>query len=74
MRVSERQRYDITHNRVERAKSNNADQLETLSTQKRINRISDDPVAAGQSIREKNKIITLLLIKLFTYLLTYFVF
>ena len=56
MRVSERHRYDITHNRVERAKGNNANQLEKLSTQKRMNRISDDPVAAGQVIREKNNI------------------
>ena len=58
MRVSERHRYHITHSRVERAKSDNADQLEKISTQKRINRISDDPVAAGQAIRERGRIKT----------------
>lgn len=56
MRVSERQRYDIVGQRIESAKDANKSMLEQLSTQKRINVISDDPIGAPQAIRLKEKI------------------
>ena len=56
MRISERQRYAITQSRVEDAKSNNAKMLEMMSTQKRINALSDDPVGAGQAVKYKSSI------------------
>jgi flagellar hook-associated protein 3 FlgL len=56
MRVSERQRYDTIADRVERAKGNHTGMLEQLSTQKRINRVSDDPIGLAQAIRVKGRI------------------
>lgn len=56
MRVSDRHRYDIANARVGQAKEDNASMLEQLSTQKRINRLSDDPVAAGMALRRKSQI------------------
>lgn len=56
MRISDRHRYEITGNRIENAKSDNAKMLETLSTQKRLNRVSDDPVAISQVIRYKDRL------------------
>lgn len=56
MRVSERQRYETTSGRVEVAKINNGKALETLATQKTINRLSDDPIGAGQVVRKKDRI------------------
>lgn len=56
MRVSEQQRYNLVNHRVEKAKSQNADVLETLSTQKRVNRLSDDPTAVSSIVRNKNAI------------------
>lgn len=54
MRVSERHRYDTTGARVERAKQNNEHMLEIMSTQKKINKLSDDPIGMGRAILEKN--------------------
>jgi len=56
MRVSERQRYDTVSNRVERAKDQNRSMLEQISSQKRLNRISDDPVGMTQAIRTRDRI------------------
>lgn len=56
MRVSERHRYETVQDRVERSKGLHTDMLEQLSTQKRINRISDDPVGAARAIRLKGRI------------------
>lgn len=56
MRISDRQRYEIANLRVDRAKEDNADMLEQLSTQKRINRVSDDPLGMGQALKRKNQI------------------
>jgi len=56
MRVSERQRYTIAAGRVESAKSDNTRDLESVATQKRINHLSDDPIGAGQAIRDKYRI------------------
>jgi flagellar hook-associated protein 3 FlgL len=56
MRVSERQRYDTVTNRIERAKTQNSSMLEQLSSQKRLNRVSDDPVGMTQSLRMRDRI------------------
>lgn len=56
MRVSDRQRYEIANLRVDKAKEDNAAMLEELSTQKRINRVSDDPLGMGQALKRKNQI------------------
>ncbi|MFW7377888.1 MAG: flagellar hook-associated protein FlgL [Oligoflexus sp.] len=56
MRVSDRQRYHVTGTRVEHAKTQNSDVLEQVSTQKRINHVSDDPVAFGQSLKRQTAI------------------
>ncbi len=58
MRVSERQRYDLTSSRVERAKSNNASTLDELSTLKRINKISDDPLGLTRAMQGKDRLST----------------
>ena len=54
MRVSEKQRYNLTESRIAKTKAQNAKQLETISTQQKILRLSDDPIGAGQAIREKS--------------------
>jgi flagellar hook-associated protein 3 FlgL len=56
MRVSENQRYRVTANRVNAAKTDNTGILEKLSSQKDINRISDDPVGAIRMIKARNQI------------------
>ncbi|MCX6131076.1 MAG: flagellar hook-associated protein FlgL, partial [Proteobacteria bacterium] len=56
MRISDRQRYELANSRVDKAKTDNTDMLEQLSTQKRINKVSDDPIAMGQSLRRKTQI------------------
>ena len=56
MRVSEKSRYDITNSRVERAKADNANMLEQISSQKKINRVSDDPVGLGHAMKLANRI------------------
>jgi flagellar hook-associated protein 3 FlgL len=56
MRISDRQRYAMANSRVDTAKGDNAAMLEQLSTQKRINRISDDPIGLGQALKRKTQI------------------
>lgn len=56
MRISDRQRYDIAGMRIDKAKTDNANQLEIISTQKRINNISDDPLAAAQVIKLRDRV------------------
>ncbi|HYX34064.1 MAG TPA: flagellar hook-associated protein FlgL [Oligoflexus sp.] len=56
MRISDRQRYEMANARVDSAKGDNANMLELLSTQKRINRVSDDPIGMGQALKRKNQI------------------
>src|SRR5687768_7109359 len=56
MRVSERMRYDKAASRIDRAKTDNADLLNVLSTQKKLNKISDDPLGSARVIREKGRI------------------
>lgn len=56
MRISEKQRYQITQARVNRARGTNADSLEKISTLKRINRLSDDPIGSGRAVRTKDRL------------------
>jgi flagellar hook-associated protein 3 FlgL len=56
MRISDRQRYALANSRVDTAKSDNTAMLEQLSTQKRINRVSDDPIGMGQALKRKSQI------------------
>ncbi|MBC7533560.1 MAG: flagellar hook-associated protein FlgL [Oligoflexus sp.] len=56
MRVSDKQRYDQANHRMNEAKTENANNLEQLSTQKRVTRVSDDPVAVGQILRRRNQL------------------
>ncbi len=56
MRVSERQRYNVTSDRVENAKNNNALMLEEMSTQKTINHLSDNPINAAQVVKEQKRL------------------
>jgi flagellar hook-associated protein 3 FlgL len=51
LRVSERQRFMIANKRIDDAKTQNIDALKTLSTQKRINALHDDPVGATRVIK-----------------------
>lgn len=51
MRVSDRYRFDLSASRLSKAKSQNAGVMEKLSTQKDINRLSDNPVGYSQVVR-----------------------
>jgi flagellar hook-associated protein 3 FlgL len=56
VRISERQRYDVAANRMNNARENNVGMMDQLSTQKKINAISDDPVSASRVIQEKGRL------------------
>lgn len=56
MRVSERQRYAIANDRMEKAKSQNTGAMEILSSQKRINKLEDDPIGMTKIIRGRNSL------------------
>ncbi len=56
MRISERMRYDTVSNRIHDAKGQNAHAMERLSSQKDVQKLSDDPVAATGIIRFREKI------------------
>lgn len=53
MRVSDNQRYRLSERRVNSARKSNSDSMEQISTQKRINRVSDDPTGLGYVIKSK---------------------
>ncbi len=53
MRVSDNQRYRLSESRVNQARQDNTGMLEQISTQKRINRTSDDPVGLGRVIKSR---------------------
>lgn len=55
-RISERLRYDMTNTRVNASRSRNSDALEQMTTMKRINQISDDPIGNSRSILGKDRI------------------
>ncbi len=56
MRVTDRHRYETVGARIEAAKGKNAKALEELATQKKINRVSDDPSGVAGSIRVRDRI------------------
>lgn len=56
MRVSEKQRYAIATERMELAKKRNTDAMEVLSSQKRINKLEDDPVGMTKIIKGRQSI------------------
>jgi flagellar hook-associated protein 3 FlgL len=56
MRVSEQQRYAIATERMEEAKRNNLEALDHLSSNRRINRLSDDPIGVANAIKGKHRI------------------
>ena len=56
MRVSDNQRYRISQDRVNHAKKGNEHMMEKISTQRRINRVSDDPVGLGRVIKYRSNI------------------
>ena len=56
MRISERMRYDIVNDRVQDAKTDNANAMERLSSQKDVQKLSDNPVGAAQMIRYRDDI------------------
>ncbi|MGE0174087.1 MAG: flagellar hook-associated protein FlgL [Oligoflexales bacterium] len=56
MRISERQRYDVAANRMNKAREDNVGMLDMLSTQKKINAVSDDPVSAARVIQERGRL------------------
>ncbi len=56
MRISERHRYTVATERMEGAKSRNTKALEVLSTQKRINDVSDDPIGMTNIITKRDRI------------------
>lgn len=56
MRVSEKQRYAVATNRMERAKSQNAETMSVLSSQKRINKLQDDPIGVTRVVKGRHEI------------------
>lgn len=56
MRVSERMRFGHVQRRVEDAKQQNAHALDRLSSQKEIQKLSDNPIGATQVIRFRDNI------------------
>lgn len=56
MRVSERHRYWVANRRINKARTNNTETLNMLSSQKRINSIHDDPVGLARTIKYKERL------------------
>ncbi|MBP6217784.1 MAG: flagellar hook-associated protein FlgL [Oligoflexales bacterium] len=56
MRISERYKYSVSNNRIEKAKDQNIQALNQLSSQKRINAIHDDPAGVSRMIKHKDRI------------------
>ena len=56
MRVSERMRYDLVNQRVHDAKTSNAHAMDRLSSQKEVQKLSDNPIGAAQIIRYRDQI------------------
>jgi flagellar hook-associated protein 3 FlgL len=59
MRISERQRYFTSNERVTKARELNDHTLEQISTLKRINKVSDDPIGTSQLIRGRDRLKTI---------------
>lgn len=56
MRISERMRYDQVNQRVHDSKEANAHAMDRLSSQKEIQKLSDNPIGATQVIRYRDQI------------------
>ena len=56
MRVSERHRYAIATERMENAKLANTDAMEVISSQKKINKLEDDPVGVTKIVKGRQSI------------------
>lgn len=56
MRVSENQRYRQANEKIAKAKVNNAEALDAVSTMKNIRTISDDPTGMSRAIRYRDQI------------------
>ena len=56
MRVSERQKYWIANRRIEKGRTDNVGTLDILSTQKKINKLKDDPIGLVRSLKIKGDI------------------
>lgn len=56
VRVTEKQRYDLVNRRVGQSKHDNEKALETLSTQRRINDLADEPIGFANSLKMSKRI------------------
>ena len=56
MRVSERQKYWVANRRIEKGRTDNTGALDILSTQKRINKLHDDPIGVVRSLKLKDRL------------------
>lgn len=56
MRISERQRYGSAQNHMEKAKARNSQAMGVLSTQKKLQKIEDDPVGVTRVIKGRHEI------------------
>ncbi|MCB9228057.1 MAG: flagellar hook-associated protein FlgL [Deltaproteobacteria bacterium] len=56
MRVSEKYKYWITQNRMNKSRTQNTEALNKLSTQKDINKLHDDPVNLVRAMKIKDRI------------------
>ena len=56
MRISERLRYETVSNRINDAKEQNSQAMEELASQRRVEKLSDDPIGASQIIRYRDQI------------------
>lgn len=56
MRVSERSRYWTANEHIETAKADNLKSLETLSSQRRIDHLHDDPTASARLVKYKERL------------------
>ena len=56
MRISERQKYWVANRRIEKGRTDNTSALDILSTQKRINKIHDDPIGVVRGLKLKDRL------------------
>jgi len=56
LRVSEKHRYAIATERMEQAKQRNTSAMEVISSQKRVNKLEDDPVGVTKIIKGRQSI------------------
>lgn len=56
MRVSERQKYWVANRRLNKGRTDNVETLDRLSTQKKINKLHDDPIGLVRSLKIKSNL------------------